>query len=241
MSKKILYLWLVLFCSCVVSREKYAASLREAELAKGRLTDAKRNAQKEKEQLKAQLDKAIKEKEELLKQSQDCKKSKDDFEAATTKMGEVTSLFATKITELEKSVNLWSGLVYGYLPPSNDIADFATSTVLPVIDPDTKKPNLIVSKTGVSLSAEGSAQIKKIAEELKKSEQKILILGFADGTSDDLKTSSDFALVVTKALIAAGIDSNRLRVSFFGATQGPCNDKGKCQISRVQIALLTKG
>jgi outer membrane protein OmpA-like peptidoglycan-associated protein len=148
-------------------------------------------------------------------------------------------LLRSRVDVLELSLNLWRSLVYG--PPPTTSVNFASSSPIPLRDPLTDKLNFITSKAGTSLSAEGLALVNKIAEQLPKSDQKILVLGFAHDTADDLKMSSEYSLLVTRALLAAGIESERLRVSFFGATQGACNDKEKCAQSQVWVVVLAEG
>ena len=233
MQKKMLCLWLALSLgSCVVSREKYATSLREAELAKGRLTDQKRSAQKEREQLTTQLTQLRQEKTEAETRAKLAEQS-------ASQAGPEIAALSSRIETMESIVALWQAVVYGSIPAAD--SRLTSSLLIPLLDPVTQKPAFVTAKTGVSLSAEGSALVKKLAEQLPKNNQTILVLGFASDTADDLKMSSEYSLLVARALLAAGIKSERLRVSFFGAMQGPCNDKDKCAQSQVRVVLLAEG
>jgi outer membrane protein OmpA-like peptidoglycan-associated protein len=232
MSKKIIYLWLALFfCSCVVSREKYAASLRDAELAKGRLTDQKRSAQREQERLAAQLT-------QLRQEKMAAEARATLAEQSVSQNAPKIATLSAQLNALESIVTLWRALVYGSILAD---APLASSLFIPLLDPITQKPAFIATKAGMTLSAEGSALVKKIAEQLPKNTQTILVLGFAHDTTDDLKMSSEYSLLVAKALLAAGIEGDRLRVSFFGATRGSCNDKEKCTQSQVRVVVIKEG
>ena len=233
MPKKILSLWLaILCCSCLISREKYAASLRDAELAKGRLTDQRRSAQREKEQLNAQLAQTLQEKSEAEARAASA------AQRAATQDAALAALNA-QLLVLGASADLWRALVLGQLRAEDSA--LASSSWIPLLDPLTQRPNFVTSKTGLSLSAEGDALLKKIAAQLPPNNQKILVLADLHGTADDLKLSSEYSLVVTRALLAAGVEAQRVRVGFLGATQGPCEDKGKCAASQVRLVLLAEG
>jgi outer membrane protein OmpA-like peptidoglycan-associated protein len=241
----LLSIFLVLLSSCI-SREKYAASLREAELAKGRLADQQRLSSQQ----------ASKDKQEIerLQQEQRAAEQKyKDAEASLTQSKDESAQRGIRIESLEEILQLWRSLPTGQFPSTglDPGATFASAATLLSVDPSTKKQQIITSKTGITLSPEAIAQIKLWAAPIQKTNHALWLLGFADGTADNIKVSGEYALAVARAFIAQGIAAPRITISAMGSSGPLCQDLplgenpdvAACiaKKNRVQIILLSEG
>jgi outer membrane protein OmpA-like peptidoglycan-associated protein len=236
----------LLLSSCVVSREKYAAALRDAELAQGRLSDQKKFSERQLTQLKQENERLQQEKklaEQKTKSAEDALQQSKSESAAR----------GIRIESLESLLLLWRSIPEGQFPSTalDPSAKFASAVTLTSIDADTKKQNFISSKAGLVLSPEALAQIKQWSSSLQNPKQTLWLLGFADGTADNTKASGEYALLVARAFMAHGVAASRIKISALGFSGPLCQDQPLpltedtktciAKNNRVQIILLAEG
>lgn len=239
-------LGLLLLGACPVSRQQHAATLRELELTKGRLSDAQKkiDQQEQKERSeRAQLEKDLKDAQGRAI-SEEAKAKALETRAAQAEASLVAC--GASSDAKEKLLVSWSEIYQGSLSasgidPSNS---FASASLIEAKD-STGKATFVTSLSGITLSTPTLEALKTISSKLKDANRGILVIGFADGSADDLKTSSQYAISVAKALSSGGVPGELIRVSAAGATQKRCTTtkEPKCieQNNRVMIVLLPQG